>query len=39
MKALEDNFPGEAVRDIREKLAQSLIKVYESNGYTVYRIA
>jgi len=39
MKALEDNFPGEAVRDIREKLAQSLIKVYESNGYSVYRIA
>jgi hypothetical protein len=39
MKALEDNFPGETVRDIREKLAQSLIKVYESNGYSVYRIA
>jgi 4-amino-4-deoxy-L-arabinose transferase-like glycosyltransferase len=38
MKALEDNFPEETTRDVREKLAQCLIKVYESNGYSVYVI-
>ena len=38
MKALEDNFPGETVRNVREKLAQCLIKVYESNGHVVYQI-
>lgn len=39
MKALEDNFPAETVRDFLEKLAHCLIKVYESNGHSVYRIA
>jgi len=38
MKALEDNFPGETVRNVREKLAECLTKVYESNGHAVYRI-
>jgi 4-amino-4-deoxy-L-arabinose transferase-like glycosyltransferase len=38
MKALEDNFPGETARNVREMLAQSLKKVYESNGYSVYVI-
>ena len=38
IKALEDNFPGETVRGVREKLAECLTKVYESNGHTVYRI-
>ena len=37
MKALEDNFPAETVRNVREKLAECLIKVYESNGHVVYR--
>ncbi len=38
MKALEDNFPDETIRGVLEKLAQCLIKVYESNGHVVYRI-
>jgi hypothetical protein len=38
MKALEDNFPGETARNVREMLAQSLKKVYESSGYSVYVI-
>ena len=38
MKALEDNFPEETVRNVREKLADCLIKVYESNGHAVYEI-
>lgn len=37
-KALEDNFPEETVHDVFEKLAHCLIKVYESNGHSVYRI-
>ena len=37
-KALEDNFPGETVRNVREKLADCLMKVYESNGHAVYLI-
>jgi hypothetical protein len=38
MKALEDNFPEETVRSVREKLADCLAKVYEANGHAVYRI-
>ena len=38
MKALEDNFPEETVRNVREKLADCLTKVYESNGHAVYEI-
>jgi hypothetical protein len=38
MKALEDNFPDETIRGVLEKLAQCLIKVYESNGHVVYRV-
>jgi hypothetical protein len=38
IKALEDNVPGETVRNIREKLADCLTKVYESNGHSVYEI-
>jgi hypothetical protein len=38
MKALEDNFPADTVQDLLEKLAHCLIKVYESNGHSVYRI-
>jgi hypothetical protein len=38
IKALADNFPDETVRDVTEKLAQCLNKVYESNGYAVYVI-
>jgi hypothetical protein len=38
MKALEDNFPAETARNVREKLAQCLVKVYESNGHVVYQI-
>jgi hypothetical protein len=38
IKALEDNFPEETVRSVREKLADCLTKVYESNGHTVYEI-
>ena len=38
MKALEDNFPGDTVRNVREKLADCLTKVYESNGHIVYEI-
>jgi hypothetical protein len=37
-KTLEDNFSGETARYVREMLAQSLKKVYESNGYSVYAI-
>ena len=37
MKALEDNFPAETVRDVLEKLAHCLTKVYESNGHSVYQ--
>ena len=33
MKALEDNFPEETVQNVREKLAECLVKVYESNGH------
>ena len=38
IKALVDNFPDETVRSVLEKLAQCLIKVYESNGHAVYEI-
>ena len=38
MKTLEDNFPAETVRNVREKLADCLTKVYESNGHSVYEI-
>ena len=38
IKALVDNFPDEKVRDVLEKLALCLIKVYESNGYAVYEV-
>jgi 4-amino-4-deoxy-L-arabinose transferase-like glycosyltransferase len=38
MKALEDNFPAETARNVREKLAQCMVKVYESNGHVVYQI-
>jgi hypothetical protein len=38
MKTLEDNFPAETVHGFLEKLAQCLIKVYEANGHSVYRI-
>ncbi len=38
IKALEDNYPAETVRNVREKLADCLMKVYESNGHTVYEI-
>jgi hypothetical protein len=38
MKALEDNFPAETIQSLREKLAQCLVKVYESNGHVVYQI-
>ena len=38
MKALEDNFPVETIQNLREKLAQCLVKVYESNGHVVYQI-
>ncbi|HEX9157394.1 MAG TPA: hypothetical protein VF827_05200, partial [Syntrophales bacterium] len=38
IKALVDNFPDETVRGVLEKLAQCLIKVYESNGHAVYEI-
>jgi hypothetical protein len=38
MKALEDNFPAETVQGFLEMLAHCLIKVYESNGHSVYRI-
>jgi len=38
MKALVDNFSEETVRNVREKLADCLTKVYESNGHTVYEI-
>ncbi|MGE5800101.1 MAG: ArnT family glycosyltransferase [Syntrophaceae bacterium] len=38
IKALVDNFPDETVRSVMEKLAQCLIKVYESNGHAVYVI-
>ena len=38
IKALVDNFSDETVRSVLEKLAQCLIKVYESNGHAVYEI-
>ena len=38
MKTLEDNFPAETVHCFLEKLAHCLIKVYEANGHSVYRI-
>jgi len=38
IKALVDNFSDETVRSVLEKLAQCLIKVYESNGHAVYVI-
>jgi 4-amino-4-deoxy-L-arabinose transferase-like glycosyltransferase len=38
VKALVDNFPDETARGVLEMLAQCLIKVYESNGHSVYRI-
>ena len=38
-RTLEDNFPPETVLDFLEKLAHCLIKVYESDGHSVYRIA
>lgn len=37
-KALEDNIPAETVQGVRETLAESLVKLYESNGHAVYRI-
>ncbi len=37
-KALEDNIPAVTVQGVREMLAESLVKLYESNGHTVYRI-
>ncbi len=38
VKAIHDNTPEETVGKVMETLAQSLIKVYESNGHAVYRI-
>jgi hypothetical protein len=38
MMTIENNFPEETVRSVREKLADCLTKVYESNGHAVYRI-
>ena len=38
MMTIENNFPEETVRSVREKLADCLTKVYEANGHAVYRI-
>jgi len=38
VKAIHDNTPEETVGKVMETLAQSLIKVYESNGHAVYEI-
>ena len=38
VKAIHDNTPEENVGKVMETLAQSLIKVYESNGHAVYQI-
>jgi len=38
MMTIENNFPEETVRSVREKLADCLTKVYETNGHAVYRI-
>lgn len=38
VKAIVDNVPEKAVGNVLEKLAQCLIKVYESNGHSVYEI-
>ncbi|NPV03235.1 MAG: phospholipid carrier-dependent glycosyltransferase [Syntrophaceae bacterium] len=37
-KALEDNIPAETLRGVRQMLAESLVKLYESNGHAVYWI-
>jgi len=38
VKAIHDNIPEDAAGNVLKTLAQSLIKVYESNGHAVYQI-
>ena len=37
-KALEENIPADAVQSVRGILAESLVKLFESNGHGVYEI-